>query len=132
MNKCIQKTEIPERITKRKPTLIQKKKRKGTIPNNYRRITCLPMMWNILSAEIRAESYYLVLRRDLLHEEQKGCLKGIRVTGKILQIDQHILNEVKTRRKFCLLPGVSTKRFVIWSQKVGYYSVLKCIKYPMK
>ena len=32
-------------------------------------------------------------------EEQKRCHKGIRGTGELLYIDQHIVNESKTRRK---------------------------------
>ena len=53
MNKCMQKTEIPEWMTKGKTTLIQKDPLKGTIPTNYRPKSCLPMMWKILTAQIR-------------------------------------------------------------------------------
>ena len=28
---------------------------KGTAPNNYRPMTCLPMMWKILTAQISVE-----------------------------------------------------------------------------
>ena len=42
-DKCMQKTEIPEWMTK-KTTLIQKVPLKGTVPTNYRPIICLPMM----------------------------------------------------------------------------------------
>ena len=37
---------------KRKTTLIQKDRKKGTAPNNYRPITCLPMMWKILTTQL--------------------------------------------------------------------------------
>ena len=30
---------------------------KRTIPSNYRLITCLPVMWKILTAQIREEVY---------------------------------------------------------------------------
>ena len=50
MNRCLQDTQVPDWITKGKTTLIQKDPSKGTAPNNYRPITCLPMMWKILTA----------------------------------------------------------------------------------
>ena len=55
MNRCLQEADIPKWVTKRNTTLIQK----GTTPNNYRPITCLPMMWKILTAQIREEIYDL-------------------------------------------------------------------------
>ena len=99
MNKCLQGTHVPEWMTKGKATLIQKYPLKGTTPNNYRPITYLTMMWKILTAQIREEIYYSLTSRVLFPEEQKGCHKGSRSTAELLYIDQHILNESKTRRK---------------------------------
>ena len=53
MNRCFKEADVPECITKGKTILIQKDLLKGTTPNNYRPITCLPMMWKILTAQIR-------------------------------------------------------------------------------
>ena len=44
MNRCLQGVPVPEWMTKGKTTLIQKDPSKGIAPNNYRPITCLPMM----------------------------------------------------------------------------------------
>ena len=49
MNRCLQGPHVPEWMTKGRTTLIQKDPSKGTAPNNYRPITCLPMMWKILT-----------------------------------------------------------------------------------
>ena len=49
----INKTEIPEWMITRKTTQIQKYPLKGTASNNYWPVTCLPMMWKILTAQIR-------------------------------------------------------------------------------
>ena len=38
--------------------IFQKDPLKGTAPNNYKPITCLPMMWKILTAQIREDIYY--------------------------------------------------------------------------
>ena len=50
--------QVPEWMTKGKTTLIQKDPNKETASNNYRPITCLPMMWKILTAQIK-EKYLL-------------------------------------------------------------------------
>ena len=57
------------------------------------------MMWKISTAQIREEIYYSLTSHILFPYEQKGCIKGSRGTAKLLYIDQHILNESKTRRK---------------------------------
>ena len=43
-------------------------------------------------------------------EERKGCLKGSRGTAELLYIDQHILNESKTRRKNQAMDWIDYKK----------------------
>ena len=93
MNRCLQEAKVPDWMTKGKTTLIQKDPSKGNVPNNYRPITCLPLMWKILTAQIREEIYFSLTSHRLFPEEQKGCRKGSRGTAELLYIDQHILNE---------------------------------------
>ena len=57
------------------------------------------MMLKILTEQIMEEIYYLLTSRGLLPEEQKEYRRGPRDTAGLLYIDQHILNESKTRRK---------------------------------
>ena len=92
MNKCIQKTEIPEWMTKGMTTVIQKDSLKRTAPNNYSPIMCFPMMWKILTAQIW-EIYYSLMSRGIFPAEQKGGHKRTRGT------EEHLLNESKTRQK---------------------------------
>ena len=99
MNRCLQGIQVPNWMTKGKTTLIQKDPSKGTAPNNYRPITCVPKIWKILTAQIRGKIYYSLTSRRLFPDEQKGCCKESRDTAELLYIDQHILNESKTRRK---------------------------------
>ena len=99
MNKCLQRAHVPEWMTKGRTTLIQKDPNKGTAPNNYRPITCLPVMWKILTAQIREEIYYSLTSHGLFSDEQKRCCKGSRGTSELLYIYQHILNESQTKRK---------------------------------
>ena len=42
---------------------------KGNLPSNYRSITCLPMMWKILTAQIRKEIYNSLVCHGLFAEE---------------------------------------------------------------
>ena len=110
MNRCLQDAQVPEWITKGKTTLIQKDPSKGTAPNNYRPITCLPMMWKILTAQIREKIYYSLINRGLFPNEQKGCRKGSRGTAELLYRDKHILNESKNRRKNLAMAWIDYKK----------------------
>ena len=49
--------------------------------------------------------------KDLpLANKQKGCCKGSRGTAELLYIDQHILNESKTRRKNLAMARIDYKK----------------------
>ena len=109
MNRCLQGAQVPDWMTKGKTTLTQKDPSKGTAPNNYRPITCLPMTWKILTAQIREKIYFLLTSRGLFLDELKGYRKGSRGTAELLYIDQHILNESKTRRKNLAMAWIDYK-----------------------
>ena len=100
MNKCLQTAHVPEWMTNGRTILIQKDPNKGTASNNYRPITCLPIMWKILTAQIREEIYYSLTSRGLFPDEQK----------KLLYIDQHILDESKTRQKNLAMAWIDYKK----------------------
>ena len=51
----------------------------------------------ILTTQIREEIHHSLTSRGLLPDEQKECCKGARGTAELLNIDQHILDESKTR-----------------------------------
>ena len=110
MNRCLQGAQVLVWMTKGKTTLIQKDPSKGTAPNNYRSITCLPMMWKILTAQIREKIYYSLTSRGLFPDEQKGCRKGSRGSAELLYRDQYILNESKTRRKNLAMAWIDYKK----------------------
>ena len=130
MNKCLQTALVPERMTKGRTLLIQKDPNKGTDPNNYRPITCLRMMWKILTAQIREEIYYSLTSHGLFPDEQKGCCKGSRGTVELLYIDQLILNENKTRRKN--LAWIDYKKAYDMVPHNWIITASKCTKYQTK
>ena len=110
MNRCLQDAQVPDWMTKGKTTLIQKDPSKGTAPNNYRPITCLPIMRKILTAQIREEMYYSQSTHGLFPDEQKGCCKGSRSTAELLYKDQNIRNESKNRRKNLAMAWIDYKK----------------------
>ena len=106
MNRCLQGAQIPDWMT----TLIQKVPSKGTAPNNYRPITCLPIMWKTLTAQIKEKIYSLLTSRGFSPNEQKGCRKGSKGTADLHYIDQHIQNESRRRRKNLAMAWIDFKK----------------------
>ena len=132
MNRCLQDVHIPEWMTKGKTTLIQKDPCKENAPNNYRPITCLSMMWKILIAQIREKIFYSLTSHRLFPDEQKECRKGSRGTAELLYIDQHILNESKTRRKNLAMAWIDYKKAYDMLPQSWILHCLKMYKYYMK
>ena len=75
-------------------------------------INCRPMMCKIRTAQIREKIYNSLTSRGLFPDEQKGCCKGSRGTAELLYIDQHILNESKTRRKNLAMAWIDYKKAI--------------------
>ena len=94
-------------------TIDQRDPLKGTTPNNNRPTTYLLVMRKILTAQIKEEIYDSITSRVFFLEEQKVCHKGSRGTGELFYIDQHILNESKTRRKNLAMAWIDNKRQTI-------------------
>ena len=68
------------------------------------------MMCKILTAEIREEINYSLTSRRVFPEEQEGCRKVSRGKAELLHIDQHIINESKTRRKNLNMAWIGYKK----------------------
>ena len=128
MNRCLQGAQVPEWMTKGKTTLIQKDPSKVTAPNNYRPITCLPMMWKILTAQIREKIYYSLTSHGLFPDEQKGYRKRSRGTAELLYIDQHIQSESKTRRKNLAMAWIDYKKAYDMVPQIWIIHCLKMYK----
>ena len=52
LKECLDSGFVPSWLTKERTALLQKDKSKGNIASNYRPITCLPLMWELLSGVI--------------------------------------------------------------------------------
>jgi len=98
---CLQVGDVPEWMVTGQTVLIKKDPAKGTVAGNYRPITCLPLMWKLLTGVFAGKIYDHLEYSNLLPEEQKGCRKRSRGTKDQLLIDKAVLKEAK-RKKRCL------------------------------
>ena len=64
---------------------------------NYRPITCLPLMWKLLTGILGDEIYQHLEERNLFPDEQKGCRRRSRGTKDQLMIDKMVLRNCKRR-----------------------------------
>ena len=70
---CVNLGNVPEWMVKRRTVLIQKDAMKGTWADNYHPITCLPIMWKLLTGVMGEKLYQHLERNGMLADEQKGC-----------------------------------------------------------
>ena len=70
--------------------------------------------------------------RGLFPDVQKGGCKGTRGTADLLYIDQHILNETKTRQKNLAMALIDYKKAYDMVPQSWIMKCLKCTKYHMK
>ena len=71
---------------------------KGNSVENFRPITCLPLMWKLLTGIISEDMYCFMENKNLLPEEQKGCRRKNTGTKDELLIDMTILKDCRKRR----------------------------------
>ena len=52
LRECLDSGFVPSWLTRGRTSLLQKAKSKGNLASNYRPITCLPLMWKLLTGVI--------------------------------------------------------------------------------
>ena len=67
------------------------------VASNYRPITCLPMMYKLLTGIIAEYLYSHIEDHQLFPDEQKGCKKTSRGTKDQLIIDKTVLKDCRNR-----------------------------------
>ena len=90
--------------------LLQTDESKGNIARNYRPITCLPLVWKLLTGVFADQIYGHLNQQKLLPEEQKGCRKIFRGTNDLLYIDRAVFRDVKSRKKNLALAWTDCKK----------------------
>ena len=89
--------DIPKWMTTAKKILCQKDPGKENAVDNYRPISCLPLMWKLMTGIIANSVYEYLEMYNLLPVEQKGCRRNSRGTKDQLLIDKMVLNDCKKR-----------------------------------
>ena len=69
LKECIDIGFVPSWFTRGKTSLLQNDKSKGNVASNYRPITCLPVMWKLLTGVIAGQIYAHLDQEKLLPEE---------------------------------------------------------------
>ena len=111
LKECLDSGFVPSWLTRGKTSLLQKDKSKGNVASNYRPITCLPLMWKLLTGVIADQIYAHLDQEKLLPEEQKGYRKGSRGTNNLLYIDRAVIKEVKSRNKNLAMAWIDYKAY---------------------
>ena len=57
LKECLDSGFVPSWLTRGRTSLLQKDKSKGNVASNYRPITCLPLMWKLLTGVIADQIY---------------------------------------------------------------------------
>ena len=63
-------------MTHGRTVLCQKDPRRGNAVENYCPVTCLPLVWKLLTGMIAEEMYDYLEQEKLLAEEQRVCTRG--------------------------------------------------------
>ena len=99
LQECLDSGVVPGWLIKGRTVLIQKDKAKRNIASNYQPITCLPLVWKLLTGTLADELYAYLEKKILLPEEQKGRRRKCKGTSDLLFIDKIVLWEVRMRNK---------------------------------
>ena len=111
MNEMVySRVPIPAWMTTGRTVLCQKDPHKGNVVDNYRTISCLPLMWKLMTGVIADSKYKMLEESDILPTEQKGCRKKSRGTKDQLLIDKMILTDCKKRQKILAMAWVDYKK----------------------
>ena len=93
-----------------KTVLCQKDPAKGSAVDNYKPISCLPLMWKLMTGML-AEMMHSHLERDnVLLSEQNGCHKGSCGTKDQLLIDKTVLRDCKRRHTNLAMAWIDYKK----------------------
>ena len=96
-----------------------KDKDQGAIVTNFRPITCLPVMWKLLTGILTDKMY------EHLENEQKGCQKNSRGTKDQLLIDKMIITNCKRRKTGLAIAWVDYKKAF---DMVPHSWIIKCMR----
>ena len=108
-----------------KTLLCIKEIQKGNLVSNFRPITCLPLIWKLLTGILAEELYEHLEKTNSLPWEQKGCRKGSRGTKDQLLIDKMIVKDCKKRLKSLAVAWIDYRKAY---EMVPHSWIQKCME----
>ena len=72
LQECLDSGVIPDWLTREQTELIQKDKVKQNIASNYQPITCLPLVWKLLTGILADETYDYLEKKMLCQRNRRG------------------------------------------------------------
>ena len=97
-------------MTTGRTALVQKDKSKGNVASNYRPITCLPIMWKLLTGIISEELYNYLEETNTIPHQQNGCRRKCRGTKDQLLIDKMVMMNSKRRKTNLSMAWIDYKK----------------------
>ena len=122
---CVIQEDVPEWMTTGRTALIQKDQEKGNVASNYRPITCLPVMWKLLTGIISEELYTYLEETTTLPKEQKGCRRKSRGTKDHLLVDKMIMRNCKRRKTNLSMAWIDYRKAF---DMVPHSWIIECLK----
>ena len=96
---------------------------KGNAADNFRSISCLPLMWKLMIGIIAKSMYTFMDTENIRPEEQKACRRS-RGTKDQLLIYKAILRDCKRRHKDLTMAWVDYRKAY---DPVSHSSILECM-----
>ena len=98
LNKILNGNEqLVDWLTYGRTVLCQKDRTKSNTVDNYRPISCLPLLWKLLTGIISEHLHRFLEEKKILPEEQKGCERNSKGTKDQLLLDKAVLRDCKRR-----------------------------------
>ena len=112
-------------MTTGRTALVQKDKSKGNVASNYRPITCLPIMWKLLTGIISERLYNYLQKTNTIPHQQKGCRRKCRGTKNQLLIDKMVMMNSKRRKTNLSMAWIDYKKAF---DMVPYSWLIECLE----
>ena len=125
LNKALQSGNVPERLTSGKTVVIVKDKDKGNEMTNLCPITCLPIMWKLLTGIISEGMYKHLDEGKVLPDDQKGCRRQKPGTKDLLIIDKIVIQNCRRRLTNLAMGWIDYKKAY---DMMPHSWILKCLK----
>ena len=89
---------MPKELTEGRTTLLPKK---GDLnkPENYRPITCLSVVYKLLTSLLKTKIYKFCIENKLIADEQQGCIEGSLGCKVQLTIDGIIIHQTNKKKR---------------------------------